>query len=75
MTLDSRTGGGYGYTYIAAGRLSEFRINGVLQASYRYAAAAAGRRHADLVLGGADLLGLRYHKNNRRDWLDKPGSK
>ena len=36
VTLDNRTGGGYGYTYNSAGRLSEFRVNGVLQASYKY---------------------------------------
>ena len=36
VTLDNRTGDGYGYGYNSAGRLSEFRINGVLQASYKY---------------------------------------
>ena len=36
MTFDDRTGGSYGYTYNAAGRMSEFRINGFLQASYQY---------------------------------------
>ena len=36
MTLDNCTGGGYGYTYNSAGRLSEFGVNGVLQASYKY---------------------------------------
>jgi uncharacterized protein RhaS with RHS repeats len=36
VTFDDRTGGSYGYTYNAAGRMSEFRINGFLQASYQY---------------------------------------
>ena len=36
VTFDDRTGGAYGYTYNAAGRMSEFRINGFLQASYQY---------------------------------------
>jgi YD repeat-containing protein len=36
VTAESRPGAPYGYTYNAAGRMSEFRINGVLQASYRY---------------------------------------
>jgi YD repeat-containing protein len=36
VTAEARPGGTYGYTYNAAGRMSEFRINGVLQASYRY---------------------------------------
>ena len=35
-TFDDRTGGSYGYSYNAAGRMSEFRINGFLQASYQY---------------------------------------
>ncbi len=36
MTAEARTGGPYAYTYNAAGRMSQFRINGVLQASYQY---------------------------------------
>jgi YD repeat-containing protein len=36
VTAEARTGGPYAYTYNAAGRMSEFRINGVLQASYQY---------------------------------------
>jgi YD repeat-containing protein len=36
VTALARTGGPYAYTYNAAGRMSEFRINGVLQASYQY---------------------------------------
>ena len=36
VPFDDRTGGSYGYTYNAAGRMSEFRINGFLQASYQY---------------------------------------
>ena len=36
VTAEARPGGTYAYTYNAAGRMSEFRINGVLQASYRY---------------------------------------
>ncbi|MBL9046871.1 MAG: hypothetical protein JNK34_06090 [Tabrizicola sp.] len=36
VTFDDRTGGAYGYSYNAAGRLSEFRINGFLQAQYKY---------------------------------------
>jgi RHS repeat-associated protein len=36
VTAEARPGGTYGYTYNAAGRMAEFRINGVLQASYRY---------------------------------------
>ncbi|HMS96619.1 MAG TPA: RHS repeat-associated core domain-containing protein [Tabrizicola sp.] len=35
VTFDDRTGGAYGYTYNAAGRMSEFRINGFLQAQYK----------------------------------------
>ncbi len=36
VTFDDRTGGSYGYSYNAAGRMFEFRINGFLQASYKY---------------------------------------
>jgi YD repeat-containing protein len=36
VTAEARAGGTYGYTYNAAGRMSEFLINGVLQASYKY---------------------------------------
>ena len=36
VTAEARPGGTYGYTYNAAGRMSEFRINGILQASYKY---------------------------------------
>jgi RHS repeat-associated protein len=36
VTAEARPGGTYGYTYNAAGRMSEFLINGILQASYRY---------------------------------------
>ena len=36
VTAEARTGGPYAYTYNAAGRMSQFRINGVLQASYQY---------------------------------------
>ncbi len=36
MTAEARPSGTYGYTYNAAGRMSEFRINGILQASYKY---------------------------------------
>jgi RHS repeat-associated protein len=35
VIADNR-GAGFGYTYDSAGRLSELRINGVLQAQYRY---------------------------------------
>jgi RHS repeat-associated protein len=35
VIADNR-GAGFGYTYDAAGRMSELRINGVLQAQYRY---------------------------------------
>jgi RHS repeat-associated protein len=33
---NNRTGGGYGYTYDAAGRMASLTINGVLQAEYKY---------------------------------------
>ena len=36
VTAEARPGGTYGYTYTAAGRMSEFRVNTVLQASYKY---------------------------------------
>ena len=36
VTAEARPGGTYGYTYNAAGRMSEFLINGILQASYKY---------------------------------------
>jgi RHS repeat-associated protein len=36
VTAEARAGGTYAYTYNAAGRMAEFRINGVLQASYKY---------------------------------------
>jgi RHS repeat-associated protein len=36
VTVEARAGGTYGYTYNAAGRMAEFRINNVLQASYKY---------------------------------------
>lgn len=36
VTAEARTGGPCAYNYNAAGRMSEFRINGVLQASYQY---------------------------------------
>ena len=36
VTAEARPGGTYGYTDNAAGRMSEFRINGTLQASYKY---------------------------------------
>jgi YD repeat-containing protein len=36
VTAEARPGGTYGYTYTAAGRVSEFKINGILQASYKY---------------------------------------
>ncbi len=36
VTTEARAGGAYSYTYNAAGRMSEFKINGVLQASYKY---------------------------------------
>ncbi len=35
-TYDNRSGGGYGYTYDALGRMASFSINGVLQAEYAY---------------------------------------
>ena len=34
VTYDNRLGQGYGYTYNAAGRMSPFSINGVVQAEY-----------------------------------------
>jgi RHS repeat-associated protein len=36
VTYDNRTGGGYGYSYDAAGRMVSFSINGVVQAEYAY---------------------------------------
>jgi len=36
MTAEARAGGAYAYTYDAAGRMREFRLDGVLQAQYRY---------------------------------------
>jgi RHS repeat-associated protein len=36
VTAEARPGGTYAYTYNAAGRMAEFRINGILQASYKY---------------------------------------
>jgi hypothetical protein len=36
VTVEARTGGPYAYTTNAAGRMLQFRINGVLQASYQY---------------------------------------
>jgi YD repeat-containing protein len=36
VTFDNRSGGGYGYTYDAAGRMASLTINGVLQAEYKY---------------------------------------
>jgi hypothetical protein len=36
VTAKARTGGPYACTTNAAGRMSQFRINGVLQASYQY---------------------------------------
>jgi YD repeat-containing protein len=36
VVAEARPGGTYGYTYNAAGRMSEFLINGILQASYQY---------------------------------------
>ena len=36
VTYDNRSGGGYGYTYNAAGRMDSFSINGVVQAEYVY---------------------------------------
>lgn len=36
VTYDNRTGGEYGYTYDAAGRMSAFLINGVVQSEYLY---------------------------------------
>jgi hypothetical protein len=36
VTAEARTGGPYAYITNAAGRMSQFRINGVLQASYQY---------------------------------------
>ena len=36
VTYDNRSGGGYGYSYDAAGRMSEMSINGVVQAEYEY---------------------------------------
>ena len=36
VTAEARPGGTYAYTYNAAGRMSEFRINTILQASYKY---------------------------------------
>lgn len=36
VVSEARPGGTYAYSYNAAGRMSEFRINGVLQASYTY---------------------------------------
>lgn len=36
VTYDNRSGGGYGYTYNAAGRLKELSIDGVLEAEYLY---------------------------------------
>ena len=36
VIADTRAGQTYGYTYNAAGRMSEFKINGALQASYTY---------------------------------------
>ena len=35
-TYDNRSGGGYGYTYDALGRMASFAINGVVQAEYVY---------------------------------------
>ncbi|MEQ6205020.1 hypothetical protein ABMC88_18440, partial [Sulfitobacter sp. HNIBRBA2951] len=36
VTYDNRNGGGYGYTYNAAGRMESFSINGVVQSEYVY---------------------------------------
>lgn len=36
VTFDNRNGPGYGYNYDAAGRMSAFAINGVVQAEYQY---------------------------------------
>ncbi|MFT5001569.1 MAG: YD repeat-containing protein, partial [Planctomycetota bacterium] len=36
VTYDNRSGGGYGYTYNAAGRMASMSINGVTQAEYEY---------------------------------------
>ncbi len=36
MLAEARTGGTYAYTYNSAGRMAEFKINGILQASYKY---------------------------------------
>ncbi len=36
VTYDNRNGQGYGYNYDAAGRMSSFAINGVIQAEYEY---------------------------------------
>ncbi|MES0863757.1 RHS repeat-associated core domain-containing protein [Ruegeria sp. SCPT10] len=36
VTYDNRSSGGYGYAYNAANRMSEFSINGVVQAEYVY---------------------------------------
>ena len=36
VTFDNRNGPGYGYSYDAAGRMSAFAINGVIQAEYEY---------------------------------------
>ena len=36
VTFDNRNGPGYGYNYDAAGRMSSFAINGVIQAEYAY---------------------------------------
>ena len=36
VTFDNRNGPSYGYDYDAAGRMSDFSINGVVQAEYAY---------------------------------------
>jgi YD repeat-containing protein len=59
VVSDNR-GAGFGYTYDAAGRLSELRINGVLQAQYRYD--FAGRQ-------AVRTLHLCFSFRRRRSWF------
>ena len=73
MIADTRAGQTYGYTYNAAGRMSEFKINGALQASYTYDAMG---RQAIRSLASGQVIHSVFDSMGRRiaEYSETPGA-
>ena len=73
VIADTRAGQTYGYTYNAAGRMSEFKINGTLQASYTYDAMG---RQAIRSLASGQVIHSVFDSMGRRieEYSETPGA-